>query len=328
MTIYLGVDGGSSKTHAALVDASGALLGFGTAGNANQNTAGLENALGEISRAVRMALAQAHADPGDVALGCFCLAGADFPDDFVNLRARLEGLGMAQKVIVKNDTAAGLRSGLSRSWGVVVVCGTGFNAAGRARDGRELGLPSYGPLTGDWGGGGDLGVEVVGAVMRARDGRGRPTLLTQMVLDALKLATTDELLQAIHLNRLSHRQVLELTPLLFEAAHAGDAVASELVVRMGNEVGLTANVFLERLDLAGTDAEVVLTGSIFKGRGPLLLDTVRKAVHALSPQARIVRPVLEPVAGAALLALELAGVAVTAQTNQRMQTAASLAIPS
>src|SRR5689334_13960805 len=142
MRVFLGVDGGSSKTHAALVDESGALLGFGQAGIANQHTYGLEQALEQVDMAVRMALEAAGREPQDVELGCFCLAGADFAEDFRILQTALEGLGLVRRLVVKNDTAAGLRSGLSRPWGVVVVCGTGFNAAGRGRDGTEIGLPA------------------------------------------------------------------------------------------------------------------------------------------------------------------------------------------
>lgn len=318
--VFLGVDGGSSKTHAALVDPTGRLLGFGSAGAANRNTVGPANSLRELAAAVHMALKAAGLGPQDVELGCFCLAGADLPEDFPGIQAELEALGLARHVILHNDTAAGLRSGLSRSWGVVVVCGTGFNAAGRARDGRELGLPSLGPLSGDWGGGGSLGVEMVGAVMRAWDGRGRPTLLTRLVLEKLGFPNEEQLVAALYHEQIPRTRIVKLTPLLFDAAEAGDEVSRDLVIRMGNEVGLTANVFLRRLDLAQTDAEVVLAGSVFKARGALLIDTVTQLVHAEAPEARIVRPSLEPVAGAALLALEQAGVSVTAETSRRMQS--------
>jgi N-acetylglucosamine kinase-like BadF-type ATPase len=328
MTILLGVDGGSTKTHAALVNESGELLGFGMAGISNQNVVGFKEAMSEVAAAVHTALESAHLASRDIHLGCFCLAGADFPDDFKKIGAALQEHQLAGRVLVKNDTAAGLRSGLTRSWGVVVVCGTGFNAAGRSRDGREIGLPSYGPLTGDWGGGGSLGVEVLGAVMRAWDGRGQPTLLARLVLEDLHLATEDDILQAIYHRSMTRSQIVGFTPLLFQAAEAGDAVARELVIRMGSEVGVTANAFLKRLDLVDTDAEVVLSGSVFKGKGPLLIDTARQVVHAVSPQAQIVRPLLEPVAGAALLALEFAGLEATPETHRRMQAAPQLAIAS
>jgi N-acetylglucosamine kinase-like BadF-type ATPase len=321
MRVVLGVDGGSSKTHAVLVDETGRLLGFGKAGIANQHTDGLESGLREVTTAVRMALQAAQLQPQDVELGCFCLAGADVPEDFRILKSALEALNLARRVVVKNDTAAGLRSGLTRSWGVVIICGTGFNAAGRGRDGKEIGLPSLGPLSGDWGGGGTLGVEAVGAVMRAWDGRGQPTMLTRLVLDALHVANEEELLMGLHLYNgpISREHILALTPLIFEAAEAGDQVARELAIRMGTEVGVTANVFLRRLDLADTDAEVVLAGSVFKAKGSLLIDTATRIIHDASPQARIVRPRFEPVAGAALSALEMVGVQVTAEINKKME---------
>lgn len=320
MPVVLGVDGGSSKTHAALVDETGALLGFGRAGVANQNTNGLESALAQIESAVRMALREAQLSTQQVQLGYFCLAGADFAEDFLMLRTRLEQiLGLAGRVVVKNDTAAGLRSGLSRPWGVVVICGTGINAAGRGRDGREISLPALGSLSGDWGGGGTLGVEVIGAVMRAWDGRGRETLLTPIVLDALQFTNEEELLAALYHDRVSRDQKLALTPLLFVAAQAGDKVARELVKRLGTEVGITAGAFLRRLDLSETDAEVVLAGSVFKGRGPLLIDTVRKVVHKSAPRAQIVRPKLEPIGGALLLALEAANLPVTRELSRRLE---------
>ncbi len=319
MRVVLGVDGGSSKTHAVLVDESGTLLGFGKAGIANQHTSGLENGLKEVAASVRMALQAAQLQPQDVELGCFCLAGADVAEDFRILTPALEALNLARKVVVKNDTAAGLRSGLTRSWGVVIICGTGFNAAGRGRDGKEIGLPSLGPLSGDWGGGGTLGVEAVGAVMRSWDGRGQPTMLTRLVLDALHVSSEEDFLSGLYHGQITREHILALTPLLFEAAEAGDSVARELVIRMGTEVGVTANVFLRRLDLADTDAEVVLAGSVFKAKGPLLIDTATKIIHDASPKARIVRPRFEPVAGAALSALEMVGVQVTAEINKKME---------
>lgn len=318
MRFFLGVDGGTSKTHAALVDETGALVGFGKGGGANHQSVGAKAALHEIDHAVRMAFREAQVKTGQVEVGYFCLAGADMPEDYAMLAAELEKLGLTRRAVVRNDTMAGLRSGLSRPWGVVVVCGTGFNAAGRGRDGRELRLPALGSYTGDWAGGGEIGVRMVGAVMRAWDGRNPPTLLTKIVLERLGFANEEEMLAAFYHERTPRAEVVALVPLLFEAAEAGDEVAREMVKQIGTEVGLTAQAFLRRLDLLDTDAEVVLSGSVFKGKGPLLLQTVTGMVRAVAPQARIVRPRMEPVGGAALLALEEAGLEVMPEMGERL----------
>jgi len=91
------------------------------------------------------------------------------------LRQALEGLNLAVEVVVKNDTMAVMRSGLTRSWGVGVICGAGFNAAGRSIDGREQILPALGAISGDWGGGFSLSEAIIRLIMRAWDGRGNPT---------------------------------------------------------------------------------------------------------------------------------------------------------
>jgi len=149
--------------------------------------------------------------------------------------------------------------------------------------------------------------------MRGWDGRGKPTLLTELVLEALRVPSTEILLSRLYHQEIDQRRILDLVPLLFEAAEAGDNVARELIVRMGTEVGVTANALIRRLSLETKDVEVVLGGGVFKGKGSLLVDTVTQVVHREAPAARIVMPRYEPVVGAALLALESIGVTVSSQ---------------
>lgn len=313
MRHVLGVDAGASKTHALLIDEEGRCHGFGEAGGGNHQVSGLAAALHEIGQAVRGALRTARFAPGAVASGCFCLAGADLPEDYAMLEEAIQDMHLAQLFTVKNDTVAALRAGLSRSWGVVVICGTGFNAAGRSPDGREIVLPGLGPISGDWGGGGALSQEMIRLVMRAWDGRGRPTLLTNLILEALQAPSVEDLLSRLYHQKIDEQQIRQLVPLLFEAAEVGDEVAKELIMKMGKEVGVTANALIRRLSLDKTDVEVVLGGSVFKGKGSLLMDTVSRVVQEQAPRARIVMLNWEPVVGAALLALESLGVSVNDQ---------------
>lgn len=312
----LGVDAGASKTFALIADGIGRILGFGQGGPGNHQTVGLERALGEIRRACEEALRQAEAAP-PVEVGVFGLAGADLPMDFELLSPALEEMGLARRTLVKNDTLVALRAGLKRSWGVVVVCGTGFNAAGVAPDGREFRLPGLGPLSGDWGGAGDIALETVRLVCRAWDGRGRPTALTQKVLSHLGFPSVEALIAEMYRSQIPHyeggfdpQRLLGLVPLVFEAALEGDEVAQDLVVRVGREVGLAVSAVIRHLGLMETDVEVVLAGGVFRGVGPLLIDTVTQVVHRAAPRARLVLPEFEPVVGAILLGLESLGVTV------------------
>ncbi|MBC7248688.1 MAG: ATPase [Anaerolineae bacterium] len=318
MSLVLGVDAGASKTFALVADDEGHILGFGQGGPGNHQAVGLEPALTEIRRACEEALTQASVSP-PVDFGFFGLAGADLPVDFALLTPALEGMNLARRVRIKNDTMVALRAGLKRRWGVAVICGTGFNAGGIGPDGREVQLPGLGALSGDWGGGSDIAQEVIRLICRAWDGRGQPTMLTEMVLAALGLPSVEELISQLYQSQLDYypgqfdqRRLLALVPLVFEAAYAGDQVAQELLMRVGTEVGITANAIIQRLGVEAADVEVVLGGSVFKGKGPLLIDTVTQVVHRVAPQATIVLPEFEPVVGAVLLALENLGVEVNA----------------
>src|SRR4029450_8866388 len=113
-----------------------------------------------------------------IALVCCGLGGADLPEDFAMLQPALAHLNLGARVDLRNDTQVALRAGTHESWGVVLICGTGFNGAWRAPDGREIGFPGLGWISGDWGGAGTLAIEMVRLVMREDDGRGPPTALT------------------------------------------------------------------------------------------------------------------------------------------------------
>lgn len=315
----LGVDGGASKTLCLVASEDGNILGFGRGGPSNHQVCGLEGAVTQITHSVGEGLAQAQASPEEVRLGMFCLAGADLPEDYAMLSQAVEDLGVCQKVVVRNDTMAALRSGLSRPWGVVVICGTGTNAAGRAPDGREIILPGLGHISGDWGGGAQISQEIIRHVMRAWDGRGKPTVLLQMVLDSLGAPSPEVLLQMLYHNQLEQHQLLGLVPLLFEAAYAGDEVACRLVREVGTEVGVTARTLIRRLSLQDKDVEVVLAGSIFKAKGPFLIDTIKGVVHQVAPRATIVLPKFEPVVGALFLGLEAAAVEVEGMVRENIR---------
>jgi N-acetylglucosamine kinase-like BadF-type ATPase len=316
MSLVLGVDAGATKTFALVADASGHVLGFGQGGSGNHQVTGLEPALVEIRRSSEEALAQAGVSP-PVDFGFFGLAGADLPVDYALLTPAVEGMGTAQRVRIKNDTLVALRAGLKRSWGVAVISGAGFNAGGIGPDGQEVQLPGLGALSGDWGGGGDIAQEVIRLICRAWDGRGQPTVLTEMVLTALGLPSVEELISKLYQSQFDYypgqfdqRRILALVPFVFEAAYGGDQVAQDLLVRVGTEVGTTANAIIRRLGLETADVEVVLGGSVFKGKGPLLVDTVTQVVHRIAPQATIGLPEFEPVVGAVFLALESLAVEV------------------
>ena len=310
MTFALGVDGGGSKTFALISDKSGRILGFGRGNGSNHQEVGLSKAIAEVERAVRRAAEDAKIDTEQIATASYCLSGADLPEEFVMLEGALHDLNLGGRVELHNDTQAALRSGTQQPWGVVVVCGSAFNAAGRAPDGSELTFPAQGWISGDWVGGEAIAQEIIRLVMRADDARGPATLMTELVLSQLDQSSPHELMLALYRKNIVKPDILALVPLLFQAATSGDEPAQNLIVRVGEELGCSATALIQRLGLEKLPVEVVLAGGVFKSEGPLLYDTIEQLVHKIAPHATLVRPVFEPVVGALELSLEAAGVHV------------------
>ena len=303
----VGVDGGTTKTIALVADDEGHILGAGRGGNSNWTGPDVEQPMRVVVATVQQALDQAGLTGDDVAVGAFGLAGADWPEDHERRQVVLERAGIARQVLVKNDTFVGLRAGTRRPHGVVIAAGTGCNVAAIAPDGREWHFGYYE----DYGGAWTVAQEAIRAVLRAEDGRGQPTPLTGIVLAKLGYPSPEALLRAKIAGELPGKDVLSLCPLVFETAHAGDMVAVEIIVRQGLALAEYATVIIRRFDMQSLEFDVVLSGSVFKGQGPLLSDTIIQAVHRVAPHTHIVRVEFEPAVGGVLLAYDALGLTVT-----------------
>ncbi len=312
----LGVDGGTTKTIALVADERGRVLGAGRRGGSNWTGSDVTVPMAVVADAAREALQSAGLTPQDVALGVFALAGADWPEDHERRQAVLEAANLARQIVVKNDAFAGMRAGSSRPYGVVIAAGTGTNTAAIAPDGREWAFGYFA----DYGGASDLARDAIVAVLRAEDGRGAPTLLTDLALRRLDCPSVEMMLRGLTSGKLSQSARLTLPPLVFEASVVGDLVASDIIVRHGIALAEYANALIRRFDMGQLNFEVVVAGSIFKGKGPLLVDTVTQAIHRLAPRAQIVRARFEPAAGALLLAFDAYGAPVDTDVYRNLET--------
>jgi N-acetylglucosamine kinase-like BadF-type ATPase len=303
MSPYLAIDGGNSKTDVVVGNTDGAVLAYVRGPGTCYQVIGMPLALSRLSSLV----AQARADagfPGTFARADVFLAGADLPVEVSLLRDTLAPLGWSDQLRVDNDTFALLRAGTDLPDAVAVVCGAGINCVGRTGDGRVARFPALGPISGDWGGGEYLASMALWHAARGEDGRGPSTDLTAAVALHFGLSTVDELVTAIHLQRLERSRLSELTPVLFATAEAGDPVARQVVQRQADEIVSMALVAARRLDLLEAPYALVLGGGVLRARQPLLHEAVVSGVLAQSPKAAITVVDAPPVLGAALHALD------------------------
>jgi N-acetylglucosamine kinase-like BadF-type ATPase len=316
----LAVDGGNSKADVALVDADGAVLGAARGSGASHHHLGVPAAMDTLEALIEAACGDAGLPATErplAAVGVWCLAGVDFPHDDQVLGPAIASRRWASETLLRNDVFAVRRAGSGRTWGVGVVAGAGMNCVGVAPDGREVRFAAIGELSGDWGGGRDVGVAAVGAALRGEDGRGPRTTLTHLLPDWFGLPSALALVEALFLERIDQRRVLELVPLVFAEADAGDEVAAQLVARQVDEIVAMAGAAIRRLDLSGHDVEVVLGGGLFHGEAPTFLERIRSGIVGIAPAARLTQLTVPPVVGAALLGLDRLGAAPGAAERLR-----------
>jgi N-acetylglucosamine kinase-like BadF-type ATPase len=319
MSVVLAVDGGNSKTDLALVRDDGGVLALVRGGMGSPHHIGLEGSVELIQRLYDEAAATAGlSGPADV--GHALLAGLDFPSEERDLHEALAARDLARRLKVGNDTFAVLRAGTERGWGVAVVCGAGINCVGVGPDGRHARFPALGDISGDWGGGYDLGLAALGAAARSEDGRGPRTLLEQSVPAYFGLATPSEVAEAIHRGQLAQRRVTELAPVVLDEA-ATDPVAAGLVDRLAAEVVVMAEVALRRLDLLEEPVDVLLGGGLFRRAESMLIDAVRIALSGLGANITVQATTAPPIVGAALLGLDELGAGGEAQARVRRELA-------
>ncbi|RJE84373.1 ATPase [Paenibacillus sp. 1011MAR3C5] len=315
MTYYLGIDGGGSKTLAVVSDGTGRILGRGMSGCGNHQL-GVELADRNMREAAETALAAAGLKRDDIAYAMFGLAGADREADFQILRPMVAAMGYAKHDIVC-DTVIGLRAGTRQSDGVVLICGSGTNCYGMNAAGEELQVGGFGYEFGDFGGGVELAKEAFRAVIRAWEGREKPTALTELVLDAAGYDNVSDMFHGF-LDE-GKRAPHTFAKLLFQVADR-DVMARSILERQGMELGRAASAVIHKLNMEADTFEVVLAGSILtRGDGQYVVPFIERQVKEAAPNCRLRTLGLEPAAGALLLAMDRDGMAVETKVYENLE---------
>jgi N-acetylglucosamine kinase-like BadF-type ATPase len=317
------VDGGNSKADVALIGPDGELLGAVRGPTVSHQAVGLEPGMDQLAALIREAQGHAGLAPDSVAdVGVYTVAGADYPSDVRLLERALRQRGFARRDVVLNDSFGALRAGTDRTWGVVLICGQGINAAAVSPNGQRAGFPAVGDIAGDWGAASSVGMAGLGAAIRGRDGRGPRTSLERIVPRYFGLARPAAVTRALYTGKLSERRLAELSPIVFDAASAGDAVARSIVDRVADELVAMARALIGRLHLSRLDPDIVLGGGVFRTTDRAFFDRIERGIKEVAPRARLVRLTAPPVVGAALIGLDtLRGSAVDPETAAALRAA-------
>lgn len=305
---FLGIDGGGTKTQAAICDETGRVRGVGLGGASGIDSVGADAATLSIGAAVEAAQAQADLPDAPFASVFFGMAGVVSAGDRDIVRAVARRLQLGDVIHVDHDIRIALAGGLSGRPGIALIAGTGSSCFGMNVAGERWQAGGWGHIISDEGSSYWFGWNAIRLAAGAGDGRWQTALYTP-VMCQLGIEDVADLHQRLYTQGISKAEIAGFAPLVMAAAATGDAPAQQLIQQGVHELAQMVVAVARRLGWQDASCEVTLTGGLWRA-GEVVLTPFRIALAETLPQARIVMPELPPVLGACVLALQAGGVDV------------------
>ncbi len=291
MAIYLGIDGGGTKTTSWIGDEN-SVLGRGSAGASNPLRVETAAARTALVNSIESACADAHVHPDQIRYACVGLAGAARPEIGAEVQNYLSGI-LKCPVEVVGDMVIALGAAFDGGPGVIVISGTGSIAYGRDQYGQTARAGGLGPTTSDDGSGYWIGRAAVASLRTSYEGQA--SALRDAVMKAWEPKTL------AHVVSKADSDFSTLCPAVCLAADMGDPIATDILVRAGQELSRLAVAVIEQLFSAPTEIRVGMVGGVFRN-SQIVRESFASSLRAACPAVVINDTVVEPVSGALDLA--------------------------
>ena len=307
--MFLGIDGGGSRTTASLFDRNGTFLCEASAGSINFYSNPLSDVRDNLAALLR-----------DVrnAAGIFSFQSVFIGSSALNARAddetvrRLtDGIVRADVIGLDSDLYIALEAMCREGACAAAICGTGSMAVARDADGRILHKGGYGYLLGDEGSGYAISLEAVRCALRSADGSGEKTALEEAVRAFFRVRNTDELIGRFYDPPIRRQDVAAFLPQVASCAAQGDSCAIRILETQADAFARTVRSLLQTLP---DDCPLGLWGGVFR-HVPRFTERFRQSF----PQRDVSALPFPPQLGAVFAAWKQAGVRPTPERLARVR---------
>ena len=317
--MFLGVDGGGTKTAYTLIEASGIVRASHVGPSVSHLSEGFERAADLLTKGLGATLASAGTTAPEITFSFIGLPS--YGEDSAST-ARLDAMPSAlldrARYRCGNDMICSWAGSLACRDGISVIAGTGSMAYGEYR-GRNARAGGWGELIGDEGSAYWIAREGMNLFSRMSDGRAARGPLHALVREQFGIGVDLDLCASVYGEAAGKRNVFaQFAPLVDEAAKAGDSQAAQIFQRGAQE--LVQCVLATRRTLAVPDdlkLPVSHSGGVFNGAS-LMVDAFRATLAASSAGLEYHAPEFQPAIGASLYAARLAGTPLPEAALQRL----------
>ncbi len=322
-SLYLGVDGGGTKTQVLLGcsrDGQLTVLAAGQGGPSNPRAIGFEAAFQNIDHAIQSAFNKASLDRCCADQIVLCLAGAGRQEEKSAVENWIVHSGIAQRARVVSEAEAVIEASLLENERqsalpdfpddadaeIALICGTGSLAWGRRKSDHDCFARSsgWGYLLGDEGSGFWIGQKILHAACKAADGRSMDSELLKAVLNHLGLDSPSQLISWCYQDAASRQRIATVAPLVFQLAQqagqgTGSSQSNGIITQASDDLASMIAAVAHQLDSTRFDLAVAGSVIIHQAR---LLQLVVQRLSEQGLQPRRVTQVNEPARGCLKLA--------------------------
>ncbi|MEO8061126.1 MAG: BadF/BadG/BcrA/BcrD ATPase family protein [Pseudomonadota bacterium] len=327
--MFLGVDGGGTKTAFVLIDARGGIRASHVTGSVSHLSQGVAGATALLAEGIRALLARGVTAAAQVDFAFFGLSSYG-EDSAVTPRLDTMPAGLldSSRFRCGNDMLGSWAGSLACADGISVIAGTGSMAYGEHR-GRAARAGGWGELIGDEGSAYWIAREGMNLFSRMSDGRAPRGPLHALVRERLGLGDDLDLCARIYGGDGGGRgEFAQFARLVHEAAERSDAGARAIFLRAAAELVDAVRAVRRALEVpAAFTLPVSYSGGAFAG-SPWLVDAFTLALAGESTPYECRTPLFPPVVGAALYAARLAGTPLDSAALARLsEQCAGAALP-
>jgi N-acetylglucosamine kinase-like BadF-type ATPase len=296
----IGMDGGGTKTEVYVTDRDKNILLHFMGGAINYNGGSkvfIDSNLQTILQRIK--------DEGYSPEACsgICIGAAGTSNPIVNnqIKENVLTFGYICPISILGDVETAFAGALENKPGFILIAGTGSICYGRDVNGKVYRTGGFGHIIGDEGSGYAIARDILTAVARAQDGRGEPTLLTDMVYQYLKIRSIEEMIGYIYHPGRSKKEIAELSVLIQEAYALRDKAATRIVKKCVSDLMDLVTPLLTNVE---ESPSLTVSGSILLKNGDIFKEFVNQ-MNEVFPNTEIIKPRHDAAYGAVLLALQL-----------------------
>jgi N-acetylglucosamine kinase-like BadF-type ATPase len=298
-SLFLGIDGGGTKTEAVITNHLGKVIGRGQAPGSNPHNLDFSSVTAHITQAISTTGIKIEQFQG----ACLGIAGLDNSAQINQFRHTLATQLNAKHLDVYNDGYIGFRSGSAANSGICLIASTGNNCYGLYPDGHTISAGDWGYLLGDEGSGFFIGQSLLKQTAKEYDGRQELSALSAKVYQHYHLSDFASLSQHIYSQPSQISVVADLAKIINSPELANHPYILSLTTTVVDNLYAAFETVYRQLQPASS-LPLVLVGKLFLAQ-LLITKPLLNKIYTQYPATEIIFPTISPAEAAAVIAQTL-----------------------